>query len=797
MSGLSDSEPVRKRLRREVDVSTGGQKSTQAPRNCDREKAPFTDTQLKASTEGKSIPVFVNKADGIPKDADKEANEDEEKQLTRPEVSDYSRQARLHSVTSGSECDIRSIRIKQRGQPCNQKAQRSLDSWLVKKPSTVLEKSQPDQSEEIESCQDVEMLTSESSDCFLLTSPSDPKNESQTCTKPEVTSPPSDEELETKPPSPFIVEDKLTAGETVESVGKTEKSESQEESVNPEGDSDWLKGPQRQGRKITDFFSRTQTQSPSVSGRGGPPAGITWLGTPISELRRIPQCGYPQPPVMKSDSHTVLIWMNSMRTGGDLVPYPPAKDRCDIWDDWHVKMPCSDKNLLAAAQSRWSLIQRALSSSFHHSSDVKGAILTYNAGHAKKWDFTALHSFCRDGLSPSEANHLFSHLLPAMAKLALSASKLFTQPIPLLKAERSHTITLSQEQVSCLLANAFFCTFPRRSSRKNEYYNYPDINFSRLFEGNSHRKREKLKTLLWYFKKVTSQKPTGVVTFKRQCLTKFPKWESSEKLLTKLHITCEGTIEDDGYGMLQVDFANRMVGGGVIGSGLVQEEIRFLINPELIAARLFTEALEDNESLIITGSEQYSKYTGYSDSYKWAGDHEDKILRDRWQRRCTEIVAIDALQVRSFTQQFHPQKMTRELNKAYCGFARPGVDSQYLAAVATGNWGCGAFGGDVELKALLQILAAAEAGRDVAYFTFGDRVLMGKIHEIHSLLTQRGLTVGKIYKLLEQYYDSVCKDYFGHRPSITLYAFLHQRLGCLQARKQDVNSDVYTSDESE
>lgn len=52
---------------------------------------------------------------------------------------------------------------------------------------------------------------------------------------------------------------------------------------------------------------------------------------------------------------------------------------------------------------------------------------------------------------------------------------------------------------------------------------------------------------------------------------------------------------------LQVDFANRMVGGGVIGQGLVQEEIRFLINAELIVSRLFTEALEHNECLIITG----------------------------------------------------------------------------------------------------------------------------------------------------------------------------------------------------
>lgn len=56
---------------------------------------------------------------------------------------------------------------------------------------------------------------------------------------------------------------------------------------------------------------------------------------------------------------------------------------------------------------------------------------------------------------------------------------------------------------------------------------------------------------------------------------------------------------------LQVDFANQFVGGGVTNAGLVQEEIRFLINPELIVSRLFTEALGHNECLIITG--QWSK----------------------------------------------------------------------------------------------------------------------------------------------------------------------------------------------
>ena len=39
----------------------------------------------------------------------------------------------------------------------------------------------------------------------------------------------------------------------------------------------------------------------------------------------------------------------------------------------------------------------------------------------------------------------------------------------------------------------------------------------------------------------------------------------------------------------------------MLGGGCVQEEIRFLVCPELMVSRLFTEALEDNECLVVTG----------------------------------------------------------------------------------------------------------------------------------------------------------------------------------------------------
>jgi hypothetical protein len=41
--------------------------------------------------------------------------------------------------------------------------------------------------------------------------------------------------------------------------------------------------------------------------------------------------------------------------------------------------------------------------------------------------------------------------------------------------------------------------------------------------------------------------------------------------------------------LFQVDFANSFVGGGVLGHGCVQEEIRFLLCPELILARYAVE----------------------------------------------------------------------------------------------------------------------------------------------------------------------------------------------------------------
>jgi poly(ADP-ribose) glycohydrolase len=105
------------------------------------------------------------------------------------------------------------------------------------------------------------------------------------------------------------------------------------------------------------------------------------------------------------------------------------------------------------------------------------------------------------------------------------------------------------------------------------------------------------------------------------------------------------------------------VGGGVLSLGCVQEEIRFVICPELLVTMLITEELDDTEALIVSGIERYSKYEGYSNTFKWKGDYVDETPRDSSGRRMTSIVAIDALYFRQSSLQFNIDNITRELNK--------------------------------------------------------------------------------------------------------------------------------------
>ncbi|TSM28142.1 Poly(ADP-ribose) glycohydrolase [Bagarius yarrelli] len=476
------------------------------------------------------------------------------------------------------------------------------------------------------------------------------------------------------------------------------------------------------------------------------PAGAKWGE---SALKREPECHMELDRLCADSNHTVLIDTRAF-SNGKIVPCKGQP----IWDSNHVKLP--QHYPINSRESRWAATERALQTLMHRGAsarDVETAIKIYNQAHSKDWHF--------DGL------------------------RIFAEPIPLLRQHCSHAITMSQVQISCLLANAFFCTFPHRNATHpgSEYGNFPTINFSRLFSERSPRTFQKLRALFHYFDTVTEEatKPTGLVTFERICLpqNQWPDWNKRMEQLTNLEVYGNGFIEREGKGMLQVDFAASMVGGGVLGRGLVQEEIRFMQCPELIVSRLFTEKLADNECLRITGVQTYSNTRGYSDTFAWESPHKDNTQRDEWKRIYCQIVAIDATNFQDPRQQYTERSIQRELLKAYVGFrGDPNIPSAYTAAIATGNWGCGAFKGDPMLKALIQMMAASVAQRDLAYFTFNNMKQAEELKRMFMILKSQKITVGKLYNLLQDYCDYSSRHHHHHQQRVkNVFEFISEKIG--------------------
>uniref|UniRef100_A0A8K9URU5 Poly(ADP-ribose) glycohydrolase n=1 Tax=Oncorhynchus mykiss TaxID=8022 RepID=A0A8K9URU5_ONCMY len=283
----------------------------------------------------------------------------------------------------------------------------------------------------------------------------------------------------------------------------------------------------------------------------------------LSQLKKVPECHKELEPLSFSRTHNVLIDVNEFHHKRTLKPHFGRH----VWHSDFVKMPCSPESLMktgwvtSSERSRWEVVSKQLESLAKKTTasvgDVEKAIKKYNPKYEDQWSFDALHTFVKK--SPKEEKY-YTSVFPKIAELASSLPRYIKKAIPLLKKGQTQAITLSQSQIACLLANAFYCTFPHRNSPnpRAEYHNYPTINFNSLFEKWSERKREKLRALLHYFHTVTdpATRPCGLVTFERRYIRDrdMPNWGSCKETVPKLHVTSAGCIEEQGAGMLQEDF---------------------------------------------------------------------------------------------------------------------------------------------------------------------------------------------------------------------------------------------------
>ncbi|XP_008788278.2 poly(ADP-ribose) glycohydrolase 1 [Phoenix dactylifera] len=436
----------------------------------------------------------------------------------------------------------------------------------------------------------------------------------------------------------------------------------------------------------------------------------------------------------------------------------------------------------------------------------------------------------------------FGEVIPSLAKLLVrlpslleahyqNADEVFGEGkagLRIMGPQEAGIVFLSQELIAALLACSLFCLFAT-SERSVRYL--PLINFDQLFAAlHPHGKQsqeQKIKCIVHYFERICHCMPTGFVSFERKSLPlkqschdiSYPKaafWRKSTVSLCPFEVFSSGLIEEQQCEALEVDFANEYLGGGALNRGCVQEEIRFMINPELIIGMLFMASMGYNEAIEIVGVERFSCYVGYGSSFCFAGDYLDKKLFDSIGRRKTRIVAIDAL-CSPRMMQYEVDCLVRETNKAFCGFLDSSIyqhclkifqdadensnevsianrnifpvcettttteqvkdpdisenesasnldligntenkscqviDSQEDIGIATGNWGCGAFGGDPEIKSMIQWLAASQALRPfIHYYTFGEAALQ-RLEQVTQWILLHGWTVGDLWSMIVEY----------------------------------------------
>ncbi|XP_057450173.1 poly(ADP-ribose) glycohydrolase 1-like isoform X2 [Lotus japonicus] len=430
--------------------------------------------------------------------------------------------------------------------------------------------------------------------------------------------------------------------------------------------------------------------------------------------------------------------------------------------------------------------------------------------------------FFDDLMSREESRKWFQEVVPALGILLLrlpslleahyqNADRVLDEEgglvrtgLRLLDSQEPGIVFLSQELIAALLVCSFFCLFPvnERYGKHLQSINFDEL-FGSLYDYYSQKQESKIQCIIHYFQRITSNMPQGVVSFERKVLPleddyihiSYPNadvWSTSIIPLCRFEVHSSGLIEDQLSEAVEVDFANEYLGGGALRRGCVQEEIRFMISPELIVGMLFLPSMADNEAIEIVGVERFSSYTGYASSFRFSGSYVDERDVDTLGRRKTRIVAIDALCSPGMRQY-------SEINKAFCGFLYGSKHQLYQKilqekgcpstlfdtatstpmetsegkcsnheirdsqndyhrmeqcnniGVATGNWGCGAFGGDPEVKTIIQWLAASQALRPfIAYYTFRLEALHNIDKVAHWILSHRW-TVGDLWNMLTEY----------------------------------------------
>ena len=341
-------------------------------------------------------------------------------------------------------------------------------------------------------------------------------------------------------------------------------------------------------------------------------------------------------------------------------------------------------------------------------------------------------------------------IISFIAESGLKLPELFPDgSLPGLVRGIASVVELSRAEVCSLLAHMFLCTVLVQEELREEYCGHftgaraptGPLTFRYWLCYQENWSDIYLQTLLTYFthlQTLSQDQLEEKVTFQRfVCPEDEKSWDPTSetsgcKMIAKVGLHLNGRIGD--FEQVEVDFANKHVG---FGRTACQEELLLGTSPESCVIVLFNEVLEAGESLLITGARRFGDYTGYGRTARYTGQ-----FAPSWDWNERKILAIDAIS--------HPQDqlgdvtMKRELRKAWLGFS-----SVRGCRISTGHWGCGAFGGDQNIKCLVQLIAASLADVKLDFYCFGDKNFYTAFQS--ALRVMEGKSVDWVWNKILQY----------------------------------------------
>eukprot|EP01084_Bolivina_argentea_P251159 421130_1 len=446
-------------------------------------------------------------------------------------------------------------------------------------------------------------------------------------------------------------------------------------------------------------------------------------------------------------------------------------------------LPCKN-------EAQWKKIVSILKKPMNNSADLietlneiaSGSVyfLTKSSTGNKKVNssWVGLNALLNNIWSKDEQNKFFKLTLPFIQQCALKLdSKCFgLTDIPLLYQGNAESVNLTEGQVASLLAMSFFGI---NTIHRGHFF--PRFNITHLFGYSDSRYLEKLKCIINYFYVLAAEErdDTLDLTFllRKISIHRRVANKSTYNISTHRHIInnnllknstiynniiplCDfmfhvtGCIENC-KNAIQIHFSNSLIGGNVLGQGCGQNEIKYLTNTECLVSLLLCEKMDENEAIAIVGSRQFSKYKGYGSSFQFNGSYDDlKPTHGKNYKLNNCIVAIDADNYSMQSEkQYKLQKIKRDLLKCYTGFTIPTEETNlkdHKLWIATGNWGCGKCGGDVELKCIIQWIGVSLADRKIQYFAYGDERCK-YIESFVRIMKHNNVTVGQLWSYLCSY----------------------------------------------